>query len=451
MPGMGSIQRKPRTAASRTVATLALLAIKTSLLAPLARASGGEFDRVCGGAAVNAGAASEAEQRGAYCESASAAYRASRDERTLWKVWAGVASVCAFACVKSFLGPVSSYVCAGANVAGAATDAVVTRQFNSALMALGQFSATQMLSQRAPAAEAATHGAKQQPVKSKPDLSACLSAATATMQAVTKRRSSQISRDAYLGALDQARRLASTAAPLPAGAAAVGVNSRAVVGGEGAAPVGARTTTGRTPRDLPVRKEREDAGAVCANRTMADGLASCAIALDPTLPGFVRDPRFDRDLERATGRPPAEFLPGAGSGGADTLAGVLSGGLTAPAAGKLAEVLRQLENHAGRESSEVASARYRGVGGGAAVGASDAAEPELDLQAMMKGLMDGMMPGQEGAGEPQTGVSAMDFTRDRAMARAPASLDEATSSLFDRVTERYRLKRPSLLGEEGRL
>ena len=158
----------------------------------------------------------------------------------------------------------------------------------------------------------------------------------------------------------------------------------------------------------------------------------CAVASDPSLPGFVKDPKFPKEFKKDTGQDLANFLTKNDSPTA-LMGSAMSNGFNPTQAGKLANALSEMERNVGASGTEVPSAIYASGGGGAGNGGGGE-DPMAGMQDMMAGLMDQLNPNKKKE-EQKSGVSAVIFAN---QTRSPASVAEDKKlSIFDRVTYRY--------------
>lgn len=370
-----------------------------------------EYDRVCNAAAMK----DAASERASYCDAAKIAKRANGDESKLWKVWTGVAVVCTASCVASFFGPVTGSVCTVSNVAGTVADAALTKQFSSAIMALGQYTLTHSASSAV--ASTAAKGASHR------NLSACMSAASAGMQAMSKNKAANSSKDSMLSSLALAGKLESGTVPsdlthtphLPSTPGRRTGADRPLAGGGG---VGSSPVIGEETKPSDNNGSEEmvcNTGSSSATPGSAGGLASCAIALDSNLPEFIKQPEFDAEFEKATGTPFKDFLAQSPGDANNTLASLMSGSMADGAAQKLSEVIQQLD-HALPDSA-IAGAKYASHGGGSASAPKEDAEFKFDLGALF---------GAEG-GPALGGNEELNFE-----GRSPASTSNESSDIWHR-------------------
>jgi len=376
-------------------------------------------------------------QQAQYCKAAEIAKAGARDAKILWKIWAATAAVCSYACYQTIAGnPLNSLVCAGANTAAGVTDAVMTKNFSSALMAIGTAgvsyvttrNATDQLKREATArAEAATLATGKTVVaektKNAKDLGSCMAAATAGMQALGKNKAAGQNQQVYESSMASAEREISSATQNSPNADA---RPKTGTGGSGASGAGSPLA--------PIGANPESSSSVCAQAAGEgyQGVVACAMASDSNLPSFVNSPKLSDDFKRATGQDLADFVKSEDANAASTLSDMMGGGLNSAASGKLAEVIAQLDQ-ALRTDPGVEGTSYAQGGGSGRAPASNEQEP--DLSGLMKSMFGGLMP-TDGSGKARPGVATVIFANQR----NPASLfEDRTISLFDRVTYRYGL------------
>jgi hypothetical protein len=384
-----------------------------------------------------------AAQRQEYCAAAHSAKLSARDSGILWKVWGAVASVCSFACLRSLTGaPLSPMICSGASVAAGVTDGLMTKNFASALMAIGSSAAGGAFNRAAGSIEK-----NGKPATRKKDWGACMSAATAAFQAVTKHQVAQASKSSYETNLELARGLASTAedgngaAPTPPTSA----NAPALPD-----PSGATSTISfdgdPVAMEADADSSRENA---CANAKDSgfQGYVSCATALDQHVPSFAGSPRFADEFKKASGQDLAEFMNQPEPGEIGPALGSAMGGGTLPSQGsaKLGEVVAQLDQALRARDPDVDGTAYAQGGGGSSAGHEEAAP---DFNSLVQGMMGQFLPGHSGAKRPN-GVSTASFGV--AHSRMPASVgpEDKRFSLFERVRIRYSIVGPRMLERAG--
>jgi hypothetical protein len=415
--------------------------------------TGDDYESVCSPILTQAAPTHEGDlalynQKLPICQGAKASYDAMKAQGLLWKVWAGVGAVCAAACGASFAGVGSQYICIGTNVAAGVTEGAVTHDFSAAMNGImGAGSSflvnTVMSGGKKEAAEAGEKAAEapaddaakkaKEGKESEKDIGACVSALMAAGQAVSKYKSAESAEETLNAAMDELSALTSTstAAPLPASysistgevtsASSVGTQTSATGSGESTSESGGSETN-------------------CASSVATTGEAvSCAAAIDSGLPGFVSNPKFQKEFEKAAREPFGDFLGREGSGIGEAIGGSMGGVLTDAARTKVEAAVEALAAETrGRSDPNVADTIYGGGGRGSKRGGGGGGD---DMMGQMAGLMSQLLPnGKKKDGKPDQAFEAAFRVQQAAKGRSPASLAEDRSlSLFDRVTVRYQL------------
>jgi hypothetical protein len=385
------------------------------------------YDSVCGNvntaSSGNTGAATQALQ---YCQAAKSSQSAANADGILWKVWAGVAGVCAAACVSSLAGhPWNQWVCAGTDIAGAATDGIITKQFATALMSVGTAVGGVVINQ-------ITNEGKE--AGKKKDIGSCLSAAMAGYQVYAKytdEKSQNTSVNSNLQSAASVESEATAVSEASAAAAAPTSNTSSALAGS----VGV-TGSGTTTAQAAVTKSTS-APAACSGVTTSTSALSaqiaCATASDSNLPSFVNNPGFASNFQKATGTSLGSFMASNDSP-SSALASAMGGGLSPSQSATLAAAIKQMDN---KLNPDVEGSTYAG-GGGLNGGAEASNNPDLSavgdaVSSLLKQLNpDGTSKDPQGA---KSGISAVVFANRN---RTPAAVTQDSSlSIFDRVTYRY--------------
>ena len=387
------------------------------------------------------------------CQGAKSAHEAMKDQGLLWKVWTGVSVVCAAACGASFFGMGSQYICIGTNLAAGVTEGVVTEDFSAAMSGImgagSSFLINSVMSggKDEEAAKAGAEAAKETApadantsdaadkakpkAESKKDIGACLSSLMAAGQAVSKHGSAKSAEETLDAAMQELSSLVSinNAAALPGSvsistgdttqSSAVGTQTSATGTGEGVANV-----------DTP--------SSSCSGSVSTTGEAVvCAAAMDDGLPGFIRDPKFQKEFEKGAREPFGEFLGRSGESIGQAISGAMDGVLTSPAVTRVEAAVDELAATLASRDYNVAGTLYGSGGGrrrsGGAKGGDD------DMMSQMAGLMGQLLPGgKKKDGAADRSVEALARVQKAQQGRSPASLSEDRGlSLFDRVTVRY--------------
>jgi len=412
-----------------------------------ANLSGDDFDAVCGPILTQAPPTHATEldiynQKLPICQGAKSAHEAMKDQGLLWKVWTGVSVVCAAACGASFFGMGSEYICIGTNLAAGVTEGVVTENFSSAMSGImgagSSFLINSVMSggkgEEAATTDAAAEGAEKAKPKaeSKKDIGACLSALMAAGQAVSKHSSAK-SAEATLDAAMQE------------------LNSLVSVNNAAALPGSVSISTGETGQSSTVATQTSATGSgdtaagvdvpssSCSGSVSTTGEAVvCAAALDGGLPGFIRDPKFQKEFEKGARESFGEFLGREGQGIGQAISGAMDGVLTAPATTRVEAAVEELAAELAARDINVAGTLY-GSGGGGRRRAGGGKGGDDDMMSQMAGLMGQLLPGgKKKDGAPDQSVDALARVQKAQQGRSPASLaEDRTLSIFDRVTVRY--------------
>jgi hypothetical protein len=355
-------------------------------------------------------------QKGQYCASAQSAEQGSNADSALWKVWGGVAVVCTAAC--SPLGVAMATGCKYSNQSAKATDSATNRQYSSALQtSLNEQGGNVSQIPGAPTSAAGKLSGKIS--------TPCQSAIAAAATAYSKFSSMKGQDQSAQANLSSARTL-----DISAGTS---VDSGQISAATAGASLGAANSNSANV----VNGESATAASICANaRKTSDPAATiqCAVANDPTLPGFVNSTEFLSDFKKASGTDFSQFGNGTGASPADAIAQAASANLDTSTATKVAMVMKSLQDKMALDVTP-----YSGGGSGTSVAGADANDANLPaFNDIMAGLMGKLGNPGDKTGAP-SGIQAVIFANQRAnKTRSPASVAENRSlSIFDRVTYRY--------------
>lgn len=400
-----------------------------------------KFKEVCTGAqtAANPGIATQWQQ---YCQAAEDAKKGASTDNTLFVVYAGVAAVCTGACVMQFTGygaAQASVACSGTGIAGAATDAILTKNYTSALasVAMGGIGAYQGV-------QNVTAGTAPQGISK---IMPCVSAAMAAGQSFMRKSNADKQNKTAKENLADAEKLKGQKAQLTQNTSGMSgltpprlpsLGSSGSGGGGGGEGGGGGTSgiTGGTTQaasDAPV----SDCGRAASGGTFKDHVA-CALAQDQKLAPIVSHPNFLKDLQTTTGLTPDEFLEKAETLGPTGAIGSVSSGFGPGGAEKLQAALQQVAEHVASGEVDTDSAYAGGGGGGGGGGGSG----DSGMSAALAGLMEKLNPKDEKDSNPgkNDGLKYANahFSRD------PAAEDKEVS-IFDRISYRYARVSPRLL------
>jgi hypothetical protein len=457
------------------------LAIATSILSiAVTPAWADELSDVCG----NLSTAGTLKTQ--YCQAAQAASKAADTDGALWKVYAAVSAVCTTACVSSFAGGElagTGIACQGTSLAASATDAVMTKNYTSALMGIatsgyGLYSAISgapslpqlvMSGVGGNGANAAagaantgsgslvsqgsvpdsmgnysdqisragqeqggslTGGTDQASAPTKNDMSACLSAAVSAYQSYSKYSAQQQEEQTENQNLASAEAVTNTTADA--------VPSTATTSPGGATTGGANTGAGTTETAAANQNTTSSAGTASCSSSAASTI-QCAIASDSGLSNTAT-PAFSNALQRSSGMPFGQFIAGAQSPN-QAIGSGLGGSMTPTGTAAVENALDSMEKSMDPNDTNGAAMMALGrAGGGGAVA------DNTDPSALMSGLLDKLMPKK---GDKQTSINDEDFTK-KARALASANPEENRNlSIFDRIAYRYVVLTPSLIGSNS--
>lgn len=425
------------------------IALHGSVLPSYAHAD--DLDTICGPTLNNpqpsptpgAANADIVQQKLQYCQAAKSASDGADADSALWKVWAAVGVVCTYACVASFVGgPTSQYLCMGVSLAGGVTDAIVTKNFTSAMMAVGGVAAGFAVNSAVNGGkEVAKEGVKEAPKKQDKDIGACLNAAMAALQAFMKYKSMQDSESTEQTNLASAKGLQAPTGTTADGAASYqaatggGVGTSGTSGNGGVANgniAGSSTLVGNT--------SNSSCAGLRSGSSSGSAIVQCATASDTTLPGFVNGSKFPEEFQKDSGKSLASFLAGNGPPGPQ-MTGASTNGMSASQSATIASAIDGVAQSVG--NSEYAAV-YAGSGGGGGGAGEDGGS---DMAALAQSLMDQMNPNGKKKEAASTGVSAVIFAN---RSRTPTAVTEDRKlSIFDRVSYRYYYVGRRILFGEG--
>ena len=402
---------------------------------------------------------SSVTQRLQYCDTAKKAQDAADTQSVLWKVWAGVAAVCATTCATSLSGVYANqWICAGTNAAGIVTDGVMTKQYQAALtqlttslVGLGMNymansdkgkSATPEKPANEKAPEKSGDKAAEPEEKVEKDYNACLTAAAAGFQVYAKHSAMSDSEKSVSDTIAEIKRLNpkkdetdKTATTQSGGAFSIGTPAGQVA--QGAVSTGSSDTSNAATSGTD-----NSSGSTGCGKAKKSGdssaLISCAVSSDSRLPQFVKTQKFQDDLKKSTGasledinnnaQSPQSLMPG-------LMGNALGVGSDSAKAAQLAEALKKFENDI--FESPTGKIAYAAPASGQSHSKASSNEP--DFGSMMGGLMGGLFGNKGGAAGGKLNRS-LDFSHGQAarmLAASKATFESRDVSLFDRVTHRY--------------
>jgi hypothetical protein len=414
-----------------------------------------------------------------YCDEFEEFRRAAKASGAVWKIWAGVAAVCTTACIGSAINhPIiqkkltyqtstrgandvitktdatvtinDSKICVGANLAGAATESIVTKDYMAAVRGIGETLLTQLALPRLTSTTTKdTDSNKQQPQGAKPkfgenlDFAACLTALSATQKTYASFKDQKTQKEKAEEALNKARNLAATQT----------TNENGVRLSRG--NIELRTedseksdSSSTSPGATGSAMLGPDTQKACQGKN-AGAMLQCALASDRSLPRNVGRPEFQKDFETATGAPLNKFLEQDRLGPTEALGAMMGGGNALSFDSKdFKPLLAKLEEKYLYSSPSPASA-YASRGGAARGGSSSNEGGMGDLGDVMKGLLGQLVPGEEGAKEESGPEAMLEFG-----AREPASegpegyLGDSSVSIFARVSQRIQRTETFVMGSK---
>lgn len=247
---------------------------------------------------------SESSMKASYCSAAKTSKEGYSAYHSTWRVWAAVSVVCGGACVSSFAGMGNPYICAASNISAAAADAVIVKNFESALMSIGGTLMGLMINQQMNPSSPSSPPSPEEKKKTSKDYNACLSAANAAFQSF----SSYNSMKSNLNSLKS--NLSSALATEGESKTALSADHHAEV----------KSTTGSTSGGVSSSSAVMSAHpsnplspgtSLCGTTLVSNEVSSvyaCALASDPNLPKSVTSPKFSDDFKKIAGNDLSQFI-----------------------------------------------------------------------------------------------------------------------------------------------
>lgn len=404
-----------------------ILILITTLAAPL-QAFGDQYDTVCGTAAQTAAANSNNGNSGQiaqYCADAKSQDKAASSENTMWKVYAAVSVVCTAACFTTFI-PSGQTVCMGSGLAAAATDAIMTKNYMSAMTEAMTSASGLLFSSGSAAAGAAAPAASTGVIK---DKGSCIAAAGAAFSAFSASQSAKSAQSTEATDLQYAQQLENSQS---AGQQAPGqqLTSATSTGNSTSGNLGTGMFTAKNAPQGTTPQASDSCGADSSNTV--SGAVQCAATANPNLASLVGSPGFGSAFQAASGMPLGQFLSGAKTPSQAIAQGL--GGLAPNGVDTLQSALAQME---ATPMYDTNGSTYAG-GGGSAGGGKAGGD---DLSSMVNGLMGQLGPKKKG--ETASGVTGAEFDAQRKL--ASISAEDRSVSLFARVALRYTVLSPNLV------
>lgn len=380
-----------------------------------------DIGAVCDGPAQ---ANMDQQQRQQYCDAAKSSKSSANANGIMWKVWAGVATVCTAACAATLMGqPWNQWVCTGTSLAGTGVDAVVTKNLQTAMMGILGAGGSYMINRTMNKGETPKVGADGK-TKRPDDYGSCFTAATSALQTMQKKQAQSSDEGSVNSNLEMAQQLGNS----PAAAYRTGgpeVADTAKSGGLGMSVKSA----GMSPAQATLGNIASACGSGAANGNSKAQVA-CALAMDGGLPSFVSSPKFASDFQKASGQSLSDFLNSPNDNAKAALAGAMGGSLSNSQNVQLASALNKAEKEIAL-AHPVAGTTYAG-GGGGGYGGGKHSDPTAGFGNLMQGLM-GKMNGTE---EARHGTNQQNF-RQVASLSPDAIVEDRRISLFQRITQRY--------------
>jgi hypothetical protein len=396
--------------------------------------------------------AQSGDQKTQYCNAADGAEEGKDTNDILTKVWAGVAGVCTAACAASFTGVATTAgdtVCTGTNLGAAGTDAVMTKNYTSAVM--------NVFVNQAGIANAfnSITGKATSNASSGKSHASCMTAATSALQAVTKGLAANDAAKAADTNLAMANELPSvnlpTVAPAtageavaPGGTSPAGNNANLAAGTPDASAAAGANTNHQALNDAGGVSAQNGSGCRDAKASgSSDRMIQCALAKDPTLPSFVSTPQFADELKKVSGVDLGTLLNGKRVDGGAAVTGLSAGVLGSEKTQELGKVLAEYASDLSTLSTYAGGGRG-GAGGGGGNG-------EFDVNGAVQGLLSQLNGGGDEGG--RGGPRNRDLRLGGGAGRAPAQVFSASKdgdennrkfSIFERIAKRYFVISPRL-------
>jgi len=383
-----------------------------------------------------------------YCQSAQSSLTAAHAEGAMWKVWAAVAGVCGAACAASFAGVGNQFICIGVNSAAGITDAIVTKNFMNAMMAIGVSGMSYMITSNTSNNSSLSKDEKSAKPPEKPkDIGACLAAATAAFQSYMSHSSEQSDLTSLKNNLASAASSDSTATGATTsvsltsstGTSGNGVVANSSVGGSGTLNPSSSNSLANNPNAL--------SSTACGSTTIsqnANYMVQCALAANQAIPPTVATAPFANSFQKSSGTSLNDFLtnPNLNQPG-QAIAAAMGGTLNTDQAVKLAAAIKTFEQQL---PTEIPNGFYAGGGRGRSLSSGEGSDP--DLGALMQGVMGQFMQKPQDTSDPNTGMASVIFANKNGTPTAVA--ENKQLSIFDRVSYRYFFVGARILDRDGK-
>jgi hypothetical protein len=391
-----------------------------------------EYDSVCGQIVKQSDSKKEPEAGSTlyYCLAAKGELEGAKNENIVWKIYAGVSGVCATACAVSATGyglmAGQEYVCTGAAVAGAASEAIITKEYTQALTALAMTASPVLLNTMSSSTTKAAEGAAQTGKGAaktgkgavKTDVASCISAATSALTSFQRYKAGRDQTKSAVKNIQSAKdhQSETTQEVTETNNSELSNSSRT-----------GQSTSGQAREGEGLAQDK-DTPEVCktAHKTQiySDRIA-CAAATDSELPSFVNSQRFGEELGKNSGQDPNSFMDNFDSP-KDAIMGSMLASMKPNQIAELSPLLDKMAEEAEPNNSSI----YHGGGGGGFSGGGEDGE-----MAAVMGMLSQLMPKNPQGQDQHKGITAVISANKR---NGPSTIAEDRSlSIFDRVSYRY--------------
>lgn len=392
------------------------------------------FDSICGSSSQPPTSTQQVKVQ--YCQSARSAIDSAQVNNALWKVWAAVGAVCLSACLISFAGYGNIYVCPSLNAAAGVTDAVLTKQYMTAITALGA-SLMGVLAQRMINPEKTEISGAGEEKPAEKDISACGIAVTATMQAYTDYGNMQANNLSAQQNLWNAQNLVSQNSTISDLSSTNGSNRTPFLGTTQESQVinplitqgTTLSSTSSSPTPSTIGIHPSCIGSQGANS--AGLMVQCALANDSSIPRSILTPDFSNDLQKTTGGLGLNRFLATKKNPTQALVSTMGGLLTSAETGKIASVLESLGSKLISDpgSSTYSNSRRSGSS------TNNSSEDDQAMKDFLNNIMDTLNPKKE---TEQQQKSKMQLFGSKNGQQGSPSEPDPTQTLFDRVSKTYQ-------------
>lgn len=382
-----------------------------------------DLNQVCGSDTASS-------QKGQYCSAAKTASKASKNDGTLAKIYAGVTAVCTVACALDYTPEPSrtmDIACGAGGLAAGATDLIMTKNFMSAIGLAGSgYSLYSTL--KAPAGTATTAYVSPEtdiPLAGKVKTS-CITAGMSAMSTFTHYQSSKNENQTAKNNLASAKAVTDT------------TQSYTINGSSQPSNASSASSGSSTPQNIAnTSHPAAGSGDSCSGVSSLSGAVQCLANSDAATAKRLADPHFAEAFQQASGTSFDEFLKAAdGASPSQAISAAMGGALTPSGIEQTQAALAKLEGE--KFDFDTPGSSYAGGIGGNRGSAGN------EFASAMKGLMEQFAPKSDA--KVPSGVTQTQFnTAKRSL--ASVSPEDRSVSLFDRVTYRYSSVSPKLLLE----